>query len=185
MIDNKLKEQIEVLSVTNAEGVTELGDESLSEFNPELDEYVYIKDTGERPIREDYRHIPSNNSDDDHSPGIKIKAPKVIPWPFVGSMALMLFTLIFNAFMIYTYQSNFNQRVTDRLDRIQGEVADIKENTYSKKEQELRIQNQKLQIDRLEHFIYLIKEDVEALEGKNKSSSLPSRFSSSITVGEE
>lgn len=167
-----LKKPIEVLSVVDENGVrSDCDDLSL---NPEpLDKggYIYITDTSSYNVET----VRPSRSDDEDS-GVYIKPPKKLPWAIIGSGCMILFTVLFNASMLYNNQSTFNEKVLEKLDRHSSEISNLKDNTYTKREDDLKHQNVQVQLERLEYFIHLVKGDVEALEGKERSSTPPMRI---------
>lgn len=164
---NLIAEKTEFKTWTDVEGnihsIKSLDDIPLDAFNEPIEDkssYIDIRDENVRMYsdpysssnyRNEYRQYTSEDPSNEGS--IVLKAPSKLSWPTLASIVAVAANLLIAISAFYFNQSGFNDNVREKLTNLEAQQEQLKESVYSKREEDLRYDNIKLELAKQDEAI--------------------------------
>lgn len=158
-MDNILSEKTDYKTWTDSYGVTHkikdsLDEIPLEEFIKPDSSYMSIQDENLRMYTDpnaDQRHMRHYTDDSDGS--VVLRAPSKLSWPTLASIIAVVVNLLIAGSAFYFNQSGFNDNVKEKLLNLETQHIQLKEGVYSKREEDLRYENLKLELAKQDEAI--------------------------------
>lgn len=99
---------------------------------------------------------------------VSFKLPQRVGWGVVGTIGFFLLQAIVWSVIMYNSQMNFNEKVLERLKEIEDDQNTIVANVYTRKEEDLRYENLKLEIIKNKELLDIVTKQVEGGKNGNK-----------------
>lgn len=91
---------------------------------------------------------------------VSFALPRKVSWGVIGVVGTVMVQLLIGTVIIYNSQQNFNDRVMDRLDDLEHSVKKLSENTYSKKEEDLKYENLRAETNKNKELLQILRDDI-------------------------
>ena len=98
---------------------------------------------------------------------ISFALPKRVGWGVVGTMAFFIVQGVIWTTVMYNSQSNFNDKIIERVHSLEDEHNALVANTYSRREEDLRYDNLKLELLKNKEMLDIVSSRLE--RGKDVS----------------
>lgn len=159
---------IRVIDDNGEDVLTPFEDIPKEEFLEDSEEYVQVVD-----MAFDSHVVPSSEyaqfmeyrrrlqePDQNEEGSVSFKLPSRVGWGVIFTISFFLLQGIVWSVIAYNSQMNFNERMLDSSREIKEEQIRLSSNVYTKKEEDLRYENLKLEIIKNKELLDMVSEKV-------------------------
>lgn len=159
---------IRVVDNNDEDVLTPFEDIPEEEFSEDSEEYVQVVD-----MAFDSHVVPSSEyaqfieykrklqESEQHEGSVSFKLPKRVGWGVIFTISFFLLQGIVWSVVAYNSQMNFNEKLLDSLKEIEEEQNRLSSNIYTRKEEDLRYENLKLEIIKNKELLDMVSKKVE------------------------
>ena len=131
-------------------------------------QYFYIQEDGE--IQDSLKNYIYFNDEEIDSPAflgdsgsgtVILRAPTKYSWGVILGGLTLGINLLVSGTAIFFSQSNFNTKVLDKIETLEKNQESLLENVYNKREQDLKRENIKLELEKQNDMIIALKERMD------------------------
>lgn len=108
-----------------------------------------------------YLAFKRDMEEDDSEGSVSFTLPRKVGWNVIGLTVTVLIQLLIGGTILYNTQQSFNEKVEDKISSLEEEIEIIKNSTYTRKEEDLRFENLRLEIMKHREILDLLKEDIK------------------------
>lgn len=159
---------IRVIDDNGEDVLTPFEDIPKEEFSEDSEEYVQVVD-----MAFDSHVVPSSEydqfmeyrrrlqeSDKNEEGSVSFKLPRRVGWGIIFTVSFFLLQGIVWSVIAYNSQMNFNERALDSLKEIEEEQNRLSSNVYTRKEEDLRYENLRVEIIKNKELLDMVSKKV-------------------------